>query len=125
ISNVRGNPGRRQRRGAAGPARRAPPVAVHARRADAADALRGERRNGHGERVKVINEHRHIILPLLALLALPTASFAQGGAAPTVIGGRTPNQDAVLDRVALVQRMDAQVPLDTPFRDETGRTITL
>jgi len=71
------------------------------------------------------SENPNMSRSLLALILAPAASFAQGGAAPTVIGGRTPNQDAVLDRVALVQRMDAQVPLDTPFRDETGRTITL
>lgn len=59
-----------------------------------------------------------------ALLA-PSPARAQygatGGQAPRLAGA----QDAILKKVRLDQRLDAQVPLDTSFRDETGREVRL
>lgn len=67
---------------------------------------------------------KKLLIPLL--LTLPAApAFAQGGAAPNVAVTDPQRQDALVDRVALIQRMDAQVPLDTRFRDEAGRTVAL
>src|SRR5207248_9346798 len=62
---------------------------------------------------------------LTAGVGSASRALAQGGAAPNVTANSPQRQDAVLDRVALIQRMDAQVPLDTRLRDETGRTIAL
>src|SRR5947199_9995540 len=62
---------------------------------------------------------------MVATITTTPRALAQGGTAPNVTLATPQRQDAVLDRVALVQRMDAQVPLDTPFRADTGRTIAL
>ena len=58
---------------------------------------------------------------IVLFLALATAAFAQD---PNLTA-TTAQQNRVVDRVALDQKMDAQVPLDTPCRDESGRTIRL
>jgi protein SCO1/2 len=80
---------------------------------------------------------------LLAALALGIAVAAETGLAfdemPAAAPGRVPGAaslltgpavraagrpEAVRD-VAFEQKLDARVPLDVPFRDETGRTVTL
>ena len=38
---------------------------------------------------------------------------------------KTPEQQALLREVRIDQQLDAQVPTDTKFRDETGKTVTL
>jgi protein SCO1/2 len=69
-----------------------------------------------------------LTLSLLAFAA--PAGFAQsGGTMPA--GGRAPagvpsdSMPAQLREVAFEQRLDQPIPLDVPFRDEQGRTVTL
>lgn len=56
------------------------------------------------------------MLMLLALFCLPQPVSAHDGG---------PNADAILDAVGLDQRLEEQVPLALPFRDETGRAAPL
>lgn len=60
-------------------------------------------------------------LPLVAVLAVaaPASAQAGGGLAPAA-PNRPPNPNVGFD-----QKLDAQVPLDLPFRDETGKRVTL
>jgi protein SCO1/2 len=51
----------------------------------------------------------------LWLTLLPCSAGAQGGPAP----------DQVIKNVGLEQKLNARVPLDLAFRDETGRTVEL
>src|SRR2546428_84951 len=76
----------------------------------------GNRRAGHPQGV-----------PLPALLAacclLPAAGcFAQGGAGSSP---PTATPDDLIKKVRLEQKLDAAVPLDIAFRDETGQTVPL
>ena len=63
------------------------------------------------------------LLPiLLVLLAVPTV-----GAAQRFTGGVQETSRPVpgLDRIGVDERLDQQMPLDVPFRDHTGRAVTL
>ena len=62
----------------------------------------------------------------VVLLAIPGLVRAQGPAgvapAPGEASGAKPG---ILSRIAIEQRLNAQVPLDIPFVDETGRHVRL
>lgn len=58
-------------------------------------------------------------LALMAVLAIGTANRA--AAQGQTIG--TTAQNNMFDKVKIEQRLDNQVPLDTPFKDEAGRDI--
>lgn len=64
------------------------------------------------------------ILPLVALvagvLAAPSASPAQEQPEPD-----KPTIGSLLDRVGFDQKLNAQIPLDLPFRDDAGEPVTL
>jgi protein SCO1/2 len=68
---------------------------------------------------------RHLILALAGTLAIAASAPAQGRL-PRLDGG-TPSSERpnLLKDVDLVQKLDAQLPLSAPFRDETGRDVTL
>jgi protein SCO1/2 len=63
-------------------------------------------------------------LLLSALLSTASTAAAQGGMRldRSLPSTETP---AILKEVTVEQRMDAQIPLDLPFRDETGREVRL
>jgi protein SCO1/2 len=63
-------------------------------------------------------------LTIAALLSSATVAAAQGSMR---VDRSLPSNQApeILKQVTIEGHMNAQVPLDTPFRDETGRTITL
>src|SRR5205814_8639882 len=52
---------------------------------------------------------------LVAILLLATSLFAETSATPPQLPGK----------VGIDQHLDAQLPLDTMFRDETGRVVRL
>ena len=66
--------------------------------------------------------------PILAALA--AALLAGASSAQVSVGGRyepsAPTADALpeLEGVTILDRLDAQVPLDAAFRDESGREVT-
>ncbi len=51
------------------------------------------------------------------------AAFGQGRGAPAVQPATPPPQ--ILNNIAIDQKLNAQVPLTLPFRDENGRTVQL
>jgi protein SCO1/2 len=56
---------------------------------------------------------KHVLFALVLLTSFPAWA-------------RTPeSQRQVLDKVGFVQRLDEQLPLDTPFRNEQGQDVTL
>jgi protein SCO1/2 len=58
------------------------------------------------------------------VLLLPAAALAQDAAIRG--GGPSPDRQAqIMKKVRLDQRLDAQVPLDITFRDETGKLVPL
>lgn len=62
----------------------------------------------------------------LALAAFAAPVWAQTEEMPAV--GAVPNsasKPAILDQVGIEQRLNQQLPLDLPFRDETGKTVRL
>ncbi len=66
----------------------------------------------------------------LASLVLGPAAFAQYNGTPAngmMTKGDLPAgvQPSDLKKVAFDQKLNAQIPLDLPFRDETGRAVTL
>ncbi|MGE5357972.1 MAG: SCO family protein [Bacteroidales bacterium] len=70
------------------------------------------------------------LLAFLALLALPPLATAQYNGVPKngmMTKGDLPAgvQPADLKKVAFDQKLNAQLPLDLPFVDETGRPVTL
>ncbi len=71
-----------------------------------------------------------ILLTLAALLASPVAASAQYNGVPAngmMTRGDLPAgvQPADLQKIAFDQKLNAQIPLDLPFRDETGRQVML
>jgi protein SCO1 len=67
---------------------------------------------------------RHVVSVLATLVATTTLAFAQ--APPrTDVGIPASERPNVIKDIAFEQRLDAQVPLDLPFRDETGRDVVL
>jgi protein SCO1/2 len=69
-------------------------------------------------------------LVLAAALAWPAASLAQYNGVPAngmMSKGDLPAgvQPADLQKIAFDQRLNAQLPLDLPFTDDTGRAVTL
>jgi len=58
---------------------------------------------------------------MLLLLAGPPAAWAQLGPAPPPMGG----DPTILQELGFDQNLGDQVPLDLPFRDETGREVRL
>ncbi len=56
---------------------------------------------------------------LFACLSVPTDLMAQGVSTPT------PAQGGAADRVGIDQKLNEQVPLDTMFKDETGKDVKL
>lgn len=68
---------------------------------------------------------RHLTFALAGLLAMATSAPAQGRL-PRVDGGTpTSERPHLLKEVDLVQKLDAQIPLDARFRDETGKDVAL
>jgi protein SCO1/2 len=65
--------------------------------------------------------NRPLALSLL-LLAWPVAATAQLGPAPPPPGGGDP---AILQELGWDQNLGQKVPLDLPFRDETGKAVHL
>lgn len=70
-------------------------------------------------RERPVNLRRATALPALLLLAASLPLSAQSS--KDTPGGQT----ELLKQVAFEQKLDAQLPLQTPFRDETGRNVTL
>jgi protein SCO1/2 len=70
-----------------------------------------------------------LLFGVMLVLWLPRASGAQSMPAPTdrVTTASPPSSTMpqLLTEIGLDQQLDAQLPLDTPFRDETGRDVTL
>lgn len=68
---------------------------------------------------------RHLTAALASTLVIAASAAAQGQL-PRVDGG-TPagEKPSVLKDVDLVQKLDAQVPLDARFTDETGKPVAL
>jgi protein SCO1 len=69
-------------------------------------------------------------LVLAAALVWPAGALAQYNGAPAngmMSKGDLPAgvQPADLQKIAFDQRLNAQIPLDLPFKDEAGRTVTL
>lgn len=69
-------------------------------------------------------------LVLIAALTWPSATLAQYNGVPAngmMSKGDLPAgvQPADLQKVAFDQRLNAQLPLDVPFTDDTGRAVTL
>ena len=67
---------------------------------------------------------------LAAVLLAPAASFAQYNGVPAngmMTKGDEPAgvQPADLKKIAFDQKLNAQIPLDLPFKDEDGRVVTL
>jgi protein SCO1/2 len=63
----------------------------------------------------------------MSIVLMPVAVSAQGNAPgvrpdPAMPSGRTP---AVLSTVSFEQRLNEPLPLDVPFKDETGRAVKL
>jgi protein SCO1 len=74
---------------------------------------------------------RSPLLPVVALAgAIALGLLPRAATAQTLTGepgkiAREPVPDEVLKKVQLHQKMDAQAPLDTVWRDETGKTVRL
>jgi protein SCO1/2 len=71
-----------------------------------------------------------IFLALLAVLLVPAASLAQYNGVPAngmMTKGDLPSgvQPADLKKIAFDQKLNAQIPLDLAFCDESGRAVTL
>ena len=67
---------------------------------------------------------RQTVSVLATVVATTTLAVAQ--APPrTDVGIPASERPNVIKDIAFEQRLDAQVPLDLPFRDETGRAVTL
>ncbi len=71
-----------------------------------------------------------LVFLLASALAWPAVSFAQYNGVPAngmMTKGDQPAgvEPADLKKVAFDQKLNAQIPLDAPFRDETGQTVTL
>jgi len=74
-------------------------------------------------RPKVASAWKKTLLCLAALCAVAPAGAQLGSASarnPTLDPGRD-----MINATGLDQKLDAQVPLDTPFRDETGKVVPL
>ncbi len=63
------------------------------------------------------------LLILTPLAGLRAQSTAAGGVGPVGAPARSVPPD--LSNVGIDQKLNVQVPLDIPFRDETGQTVTL
>jgi protein SCO1 len=57
--------------------------------------------------------------------AVPTSAHAQGFYRQPQTGLASATQPDIIKDVDFEQRLNAEVPLNTPFRDETGRTVQL
>jgi protein SCO1 len=67
---------------------------------------------------------RHLVSAVATLVVATTPAFAQ--APPrTDVGIPASERPNVIKDIAFEQRLDAQVPLDLPFKDETGRDVHL
>jgi protein SCO1/2 len=64
---------------------------------------------------------RHLVSSLL-LLAWPVVASAQLGPAPPPPGSGSPD---ILQEVGFDQNLGGRIPLDLPFKDETGRDVRL
>jgi protein SCO1 len=64
--------------------------------------------------------HRWLIAAAALLLASSTLAAQPNLAAPP-----TDNSNQIVNEVGIDQKLNAQVPLDLPFRDETGRAVRL
>jgi protein SCO1/2 len=64
---------------------------------------------------------RHLV-SLLLLLAWPVAASAQLGPPPPPLGSGSPE---ILREVGFDQNLGGRIPLDLPFKDETGRDVRL
>src|SRR5512146_829150 len=60
----------------------------------------------------------------LLALALAAPAWSQIEVMPAV-GANSAAKPAILDQVGIDQRLNEQVPLDLPFRDETGKNVRL
>lgn len=58
-------------------------------------------------------------------ISVALASAQLPGTEPTSTGSMNGKLPPILTNVGVDQRLGAQVPLDLPFRDENGRTVTL
>ncbi|MGE3275970.1 MAG: SCO family protein [Vicinamibacterales bacterium] len=67
------------------------------------------------------------IAAAVAMLVSAAAAHAQSTLPGVEDGPATPSGQAVtqLDGVSIDQKLNAQLPLDLPFKDETGRTVRL
>lgn len=55
----------------------------------------------------------------------PALTGPQGGAAGGIQNAKSGERPQVLSEVTIEQRLNAQLPLDAPFRDEYGQTVPL
>lgn len=59
------------------------------------------------------------------LMALVFSVSAQSNQPPVSLPPSANTKPAILDRIGIDQRLNQQIPLDTVFRDETGREVQL
>ncbi len=64
-------------------------------------------------------------LALLLMVVFAATAQAQPAAPSPAVPVTAPNPTGVLSDIGIDQKLNAQVPLDTTFRDETGKTIRL
>jgi protein SCO1 len=62
---------------------------------------------------------------LLATLVASGTAYAQGQQGLVQAGDPSSARPGILSKIAIDQRIGRQLPLDTPFVDETGRAVTL
>lgn len=69
--------------------------------------------------------NRALVLPLAALLGVFADPGALGAAAAPAQGVSASTAPSAFQRIGYDQKVGGQIPLDLPFRDETGRDVTL
>jgi protein SCO1/2 len=75
--------------------------------------------------MRVVLQNLKFEISNLKLLCFVAASFLPAPAAIAQRAPRPPRPGSILEKVGFDQKLDAQVPLDLAFRDESGRTVRL
>jgi protein SCO1 len=65
------------------------------------------------------------LLPFVLCASVASAQTAPGGVAREAAAPVSSETPKPLENVTFEQRLDTRLPLDTPFKDETGRDVTL
>jgi len=72
---------------------------------------------------KVVKKHSETFVVIAFLLLASVAALAQGMAGPVVKPAK-PSQE-ILKNIEIEQKLNTNVPLDLPFKDESGRSVKL